>query len=168
MIGLLAAIAAPQAFRGLVLLNASPRYLNDPPDYFGGLTPADVDGVLSLLEVNFGGWTRASAGVAAKNPELQRELEALFGKNNEQHLREFAAAVYRSDYRSELGRLTVPSLVLGVTRDDVVPIAVNDYLHARLRGSTLVCLDLAGHCPQLTNPELVEAAIRDYLRERES
>jgi sigma-B regulation protein RsbQ len=167
MIGLLAAVAAPHLFRGLVLVAGSPRYLNDPPGYLGGSTPADVAALLSLLDVNFLGWTSTIAGIAAKAPELRAELEVLFGKNNQEHLREFATAVFQSDYRSELHKLTVPALVVGVTRDDMVPVTVNEYLHSQLRDSTYVCLDLAGHCPQMTHPELIEATIRAYLRERE-
>ncbi len=166
MIGLLSAIASPRAFQGLVLVAASPRYLNDPPEYVGGSTPEDVEALLSLLDANFVGWTSTIASIAAKEPELQRELEVLFGNNNQQHLRAFATAVFRSDYRSVLGQLTLPPLVVGVTRDDMVPVAVNEYLHSRLRDSTYVCLDVAGHCPQMTHPALVEGAIRAYLHER--
>jgi sigma-B regulation protein RsbQ len=45
----------------------------------------------------------------------------------------------------------------------VAPLAVGEYLHARLAGSTLVVLRATGHCPHLSAPDEVIAAMEGYL-----
>jgi sigma-B regulation protein RsbQ len=57
----------------------------------------------------------------------------------------------------------VPSLLLQCSDDVVAPLAVGEYLHARLEGSTLVVLRATGHCPQLSAPDEVIAAMEAYL-----
>jgi len=166
MIGVLAAISEPALFERLVLLMASPRYVNDPPDYFGGFSEADVDDVLQLMRDNFVGWSRAFATLSAGDEVVARDLEATFRDNDPGYLREFAEAVLRSDFRAELPKLTVPALVLASARDDMVPLAVSEYLHRHLPGSSYRCFDLSGHCPQLTHPELVAASIHEYSASR--
>ena len=52
---------APERFAGLVLLNASARYLDDPPDYHGGFSRADVEGLLDMMARNDEGWAAAMA-----------------------------------------------------------------------------------------------------------
>ena len=164
MIGVLAAIEEPDLFEHVVLLAASPRYLDDPPDYVGGSRREDVDALFALMDENFLGWSSTFAAIAARDAELERELDGIFQSNDQRHLREFAEAILFSDFREVLPRLSTPSLVLGSARDDMVPVAVSLYLHAKLAGSAYQCFDLAGHCPQMTHPALVEDAIRLYLR----
>ena len=163
MIGVLAAIEEPQLFEHLVLIAASPRYLDDPPDYVGGSRREDIDALFALMDENFLGWSSTFAAMAARDAALERELEGIFRGNDQRHLREFAEAILLSDFRATLPRLRTPALVLGSTRDDMVPVAVNLYLHSALTGSAYQCFDLAGHCPQMTHPSLVEGAIRSYL-----
>ncbi len=165
MIGVLAAISEPALFERLVLLASSPRYLNDPPEYFGGFTEGDVNAVLQLMTENFLGWSSTFAAIAGSNDVVTRELETIFRENDPGHLREFAEAVLRSDFRAELSKLEVPALVLASARDDMVPVSASEYLHRHLRGSSYQCFDLAGHCLQMTHPELVAAAVRAYLSE---
>lgn len=163
MIGVLAAIQEPALFQRLVLLAASPRYLDDPPDYVGGSRPEDVAALFELMDHNFLGWSSTFAAIAAKDADVQVALEELFNKSNRGHLREFAESVLSSDFRGDLAELRVPSLVLGTAQDDMVPAAVGEYLHAHLAGSAYVCFDLAGHCPQMTHPEQVERAMRAFV-----
>jgi sigma-B regulation protein RsbQ len=163
MIGVLAAIEEPQLFEQVVLLAASPRYLDDPPDYVGGSRPEDVEALFELMDRNFSGWSSAFAAIAAQDADVQRTLEDLFNKSNRGHLREFAESVLSSDFRADLPKLEVPALVLGTAHDDMVPACVGEYLHAHLPGSSYLCFDLAGHCPQMTHPLQVEAALRRFM-----
>jgi sigma-B regulation protein RsbQ len=163
MIGVLAGIAEPTLFERLILIAASPRYIDEPPSYVGGSRPEDVDAVLQLMADNFLGWTSQFAAIAARHPVVERELEQIFRGNQQGHLLEFAEAVLRSDFRTELSQLTVPSLVMASARDDMVPVQVGEYLHQHLARSSYVCLDTTGHLPQMTHPALVEDAIRAYV-----
>lgn len=163
MIGVLAGIAEPKLFTREVLLMTSPRYLDDPPDYFGGFTEADVAAVLALMRENFVGWTTTFAALAAKDADVERELEATFRSNDPGRLHEFAEAVLRCDFRDELPMLQLPTLLVASSNDDMVPVSVSEFVHRQIRGSSYQCVDIAGHCPQLTRPELVAAMIRSFL-----
>jgi sigma-B regulation protein RsbQ len=41
--------------------------------------------------------------------------------------------------------------------------AVGQYVHEHLHGSQLVVLDAVGHCPNLSAPDQVVEAMRNYL-----
>jgi sigma-B regulation protein RsbQ len=50
------------------------------------------------------------------------------------------------------------------TRSDVIaPVEVGRYVHAQLPGSAFVLLDATGHCPNLSAPRELVAAMREHL-----
>lgn len=76
-IGLLASILRPQAFGHLGLICSSARYLDDPPDYYGGYTHEQLDGLMQLMEQNYLDWAGTISRVAlgdAITDEHQRNL----------------------------------------------------------------------------------------------
>ena len=56
MIGVLAAIKAPELFESLVLVGPSPRYIDDG-DYVGGFSAQQIEELLSFLDDNHMGWS---------------------------------------------------------------------------------------------------------------
>lgn len=167
-IGMLAAIAEPARFAHLVLLNPSPRYLDDPPHYRGGFTPSDIDGLLQMMDVNAMGWAAFLAPVVMGNPdrpELATDLETTFCSIDPVMARQFAEVTFRADNRADLSRVTTPSLVIQCSTDAVAPLEVGEYIHARLPDSVLWTIDAIGHCPHVSHPAETVAVIRDYLRD---
>ena len=80
MIGVLAATGEPERFAALVLLDPSPRYIDDG-GYRGGFSAADIDELLESLDSNYLGWSAAMAPVIMGNPdrpELGEELTNSF------------------------------------------------------------------------------------------
>lgn len=74
MIGVLAALKRPDFFARLVLVGASPRYLNDT-GYHGGLTQDDLTQIYSAITNRFSEWVDAFAPLAMANsdrPQLAR------------------------------------------------------------------------------------------------
>ncbi len=166
MIGLLAARTMSERISQLVMICPSPRYINDPPDYYGGFEQADIEGLLDMIERNQTGWTSQLAGMVASNPdrpELADELDASFCAMDPLVARRFAAATFLADNRSDLVDVSQPVLILQCTQDIVAPLAVGAYTHRHLSNSTLVQLDAFGHCPQLSHPKETIALMRDYL-----
>lgn len=166
MIGVLAAIRAPALFERLVLLAASPCYLNDA-DYFGGYEPADLEELLELLNHDYQAWTGALVPAIVggdMRPELLDELLASFRQVDPAVARQFARATFLSDYRADLPQLHVPALVLQCAHDTVAPPAVGHYLHRHLPNSALTILDTTGHYPHLNAPVATIAALEQYLR----
>ncbi|MFN0073293.1 MAG: alpha/beta fold hydrolase [Chloroflexota bacterium] len=160
MIGVLAAIQTPQHFQKLVLIGPSPRYVNDP-QYIGGFSREDIDGLLELLDSNHLGWAATMAPAIMGNPErpeLGEELANSFCRTDPEIARQFARVTFLSDNRTDLPLLTIPSLILQCADDVCAPRAVGEYLHRELRASEIVFLHARGHCPHLSEPaEMVEA-----------
>jgi len=161
-IGLLAAVKAPELFSSLVLLAASPRYLDDGPAYRGGVSPANVESLLKLMDENFVGWSERFATMAVRDEGLQRELASVFKQSERTMLRRFTEAALRSDVRAILPRVSQPCLVLATLNDDFVPPFVATYLATKLPHARLVWLDADGHCPQMSDPQAVASALETY------
>ena len=165
IIGVLASAVIPERFGALVMVGPSPRYIN-ADDYFGGFSESDIDGLLSSLDSNYLGWSRAMAPVIMGNserPELGAELTDSFCRTDPEIQKRFARATFLSDNRADLERVAVPSLVLQCSDDAIAPDAVGEYVHRHVAGSTLVKLNATGHCPNLSAPEETVAAIRSFL-----
>ena len=165
MIGVLAVADQPDLFSKLVLLTPSPRYLDDT-DYRGGFSREDIDELLESLDSNYLGWSAAMAPVIMDNPErpeLGEELTASFCRTDPACARAFARATFLSDNRSDLARVTVPTLVIECANDSLAPRGVGKYVHDAIAGSELVTLDTSGHCPHVSDPEVTAAAVLAFV-----
>ena len=67
--------------------------------------------------------------------------------------------------RPVLPQLRVPSLILQCSSDALVPMAVGEYMHAQMPGSTLAVMGATGHCPHLSEPSETIAVIKDWLKD---
>ncbi|HET7772688.1 MAG TPA: alpha/beta hydrolase [Burkholderiaceae bacterium] len=169
MIGALATIAEPQRFAGLVMLGPSPRYINDPPHYHGGFERADIDGLIDMMETNLIGWADFLTPVVmgeGHDPEVVEQLHSSLCSADAFITRRFAQAVFLGDNRADLPRISVPTLVVQVEHDAIAPVAVGEYVHRQIAGSSYRLIDGAGHCPHMTHPTQTIALIREFLQER--
>jgi sigma-B regulation protein RsbQ len=166
MIGVQAALDAPDRITGLVLVGPSPRYLDDG-DYVGGFQEADIDGLLASLDSNYLGWSSAMAPVIMgnhpDNPELAEELTNSFCRTDPEIQKRFARVTFLSDHRELLPRVQVPTLVLQCSEDVIAPEQVGRFVHDRIPGSRFVQLQATGHCPNLSAPVETIEAIEAFL-----
>ena len=165
IIGAKAAIARPDLFEALVMIGASPCYVNDG-EYFGGFERADIEDLLDLLANNHVGWSVAMAPIIMGNsesPELTRELEESFCRTDPVLGQHFARVIFLSDHRCDLPKLQTRTLVLQSMQDAVAPISVGRYVHEHLPGSQYKLLEATGHCPHLSAPSEVIKAIAQFL-----
>jgi sigma-B regulation protein RsbQ len=166
MIGLLAAVQAPQHFAKAVLLAASPYYVNEP-GYYGGFERADVLEVLASMESNYYGWASQFAdlliGPGYAN-SVGEELTSYFCQADSAITRQFAHVAYLADSRAVLPRLRLPTLLVQCSDDVAVPAEVGEYLVAHLPHAQLVTLAATGHCPHLSAPLETLAAMQPFLQ----
>jgi len=165
MSSVLAAIAEPERFAGLVLVGPSPRYIDDE-GYRGGFSEADIEELLSALDSNYLGWSAAMAPVIMANadrPALGEELTESFCRMDPEVARQFARVTFLSDCRDALPSVSTPTLVLQCRQDVIAPVEVGQYVADAVPGARLTLLDATGHCPQLSAPQDTIEAIRGFL-----
>ncbi|WP_168380977.1 alpha/beta fold hydrolase [Modicisalibacter radicis] len=166
IIAMLAAIEAPQRFQQLVMLCASSRYLDDPPDYQGGFDEAQLGELLTMMEQNYFAWAGSMAaeviGPQSRNA-AERHLRNQFLASDARIARQFAEVTFYSDTRAALPQLTTPTLVMHTEEDAVVPQQAAEYLHANIPDSRLEWLPCRGHYPHMSAPGLLVERLRTLL-----
>ncbi|KFZ27991.1 hypothetical protein IDAT_12030 [Pseudidiomarina atlantica] len=166
LIGCLAAIRRPDLFDQIIAIGTSPRYLNDPPDYYGGFTRTEVDQLMNMMTRNLVNWAGHLAPAVVNQPhrpELAEKLRSSFTSSNEQMLRQFAAATFYCDHRSALSKVPVHVDLLYCEEDVIVPVEVVHYMAQHLPSSSLCKIAAAGQYPHMSHPDLVAQAIHQCL-----
>ncbi|PKA59896.1 putative strigolactone esterase DAD2 [Apostasia shenzhenica] len=165
MIGILACIRRPELFLKLVLIGASPRFLNDR-DYHGGFERGQIERVFAAMEANYEAWVRGFAplAVGADVPAAVREFSrTLFNMRPDISLF-VSRTVFNSDLRGVLGLVRTPCCIVQTARDVSVPISVVAYLKSHLGGRTTIeILHTEGHLPHLSAPALLAPVLRRAL-----
>ena len=164
-IALLASLERPEIVSKLVLIAASPRYL-DAEGYRGGFTDADLQQTYSAVLSSFTEWVEGFTPAAMntpERPELARHFAEALRRIPPQRALTVLCSILQSDYRAEVAKVTVPTLLIHGREDVFVPDEVARYLQERIAGSRLVTVNARGHFPHLVVPEEVVAAIRGFV-----
>ncbi|WP_413453102.1 alpha/beta hydrolase [Georgenia phoenicis] len=165
MIGVLAARSRPDLVERLVLVGPSPRYIDDG-DYRGGFTREEIEELLETMDDNYLGWSAHIAPVIMgrpDRPELGEELTASFCRTDPDLARSFARTTFLSDNRADLPEVDTPALVVQCREDVIAPMQVGEYVRDHLPRSEFTVLDTVGHCPNLSAPDQLVAAMKAYL-----
>ena len=165
MIGVIASLKAPDLFESLVLIGPSPRYIDDG-EYVGGFSAVQINELLASLDDNHMGWSAAMAPVIMGNPdrpELGEELTNSFCRTDPEIAKAFARVTFMSDNRAELPNVKARTLILQCKDDIIASEGVGEFVHLQVPGSEIVFLDAYGHCPNLSAPQEVIAAIRSFV-----
>jgi sigma-B regulation protein RsbQ len=164
MIGAAAAVARPEAFATLVMIGASPRYLNEP-GYRGGFDQPDLDQLYDGMAANFQAWGAGFAPAVVGVPDNEAVHEfcrTLFLIRPDIALAT-SRTIFQSDMRAIAERLERPTHFLQTARDLAVPPEVAAWLHRHVDGSTLDILDAQGHLPHMTAPAEVLRLLEQRL-----
>lgn len=165
MIGALASTKESSRFGALIMVGPSPRYIN-ADGYTGGFEQEDIDSLLDALDANYLGWSAAMAPLIMGNsdqPALGETLTESFCSVDPAIARHFARVTFLSDNRRDLTDITTPTLVLQCQEDIIAPLAVGQYVHEQIAGSSFVMLSAKGHCPNLSAPQELAREIRRFL-----
>ncbi|CAN1274457.1 Strigolactone esterase D14 [Linum perenne] len=165
MIGLLASIRRPELFSKLILIGASPRFLNDK-DYHGGFEEREIEEVFSAMEANYEAWVQGFAplAVGADVPAAVREFSRTLFNMRPDITLFVSRTVFSSDFRGILGLVKVPCCIIQTSKDVSVPPSVAEYMKTHLGGRTTVeILMTEGHLPHLSAPALLAQVLRRAL-----
>jgi sigma-B regulation protein RsbQ len=165
MVGGLATLLAPGRIGHLMMIGASPCYARTG-EYDGGFAPADIAEVLRRADTDLDAWMsgfgRGAMGPDATPHMLEAYLAALRALRPDIG-RTLVRSIFESDYRALLPQLTCDVSVLQTARDAAVPTKVAHYIAAHTRCESISVLDLDGHLPHVTHPQLVVPALRRIL-----
>ncbi|KAF9678572.1 hypothetical protein SADUNF_Sadunf07G0048600 [Salix dunnii] len=167
VIGAIASISRPDLFSKIVMLSASPRYLNDA-DYYGGFEQEDLNQLFEAMQSNYKAWCSGFAPLAVggdmDSVAVQEFSRTLFNMRPDIAL-SVAQTIFQSDMRSILHMVTVPCHILQSMKDLAVPVVVAEYLHQNLGGESIVeVMSSDGHLPQLSSPDIVIPVLLKHIR----
>ncbi|XP_010257604.1 PREDICTED: strigolactone esterase D14-like [Nelumbo nucifera] len=167
MIGCIAATQRPDLFKQLILLGASPRYLN-AEGYYGGFERSDVETVFQAIRQNFSGWVSnfAPKAIGVNDMAAIKEFERSLRRMKPDIALDVAKTVFLSDYREVLKQVRVPCIIIQAERDFVVPKSVAFYLETMIVGgyTKVEILETQGHFPHLTAFPLLLGVLKKVLQ----
>jgi sigma-B regulation protein RsbQ len=165
MMSVLAAIQAPHHFAKVVLIAASPHYLNEP-GYYGGFERQQVLDLLGAMHNDYQNWASSFAQMLIGDgyeDAVGYELTSYFCQSNAVIAERLAYLTFLGDNRADVSQLQLPTLLIQCEADVAVPPEVAAYLAANIPHATLVTLDATGHCPHLSAPLQVLTALKQFL-----
>lgn len=166
IIGLLAAINEPSFFRKVILMNASPRYLNDG-NYIGGFEQSDLNLMYEAMSSNFHSWCAGFAPLVtgdATRPDVTHEFASTLGNLRPDIALSTLRTIFESDYRHVLPKVSRPVVIMQSKNDIAVPTQVGHYLQKHIAGSVLEDMDISGHLPHLTRPEEIIRLMEKHIK----
>lgn len=165
MIGVLAASKRPEVFSRLVLLGASPRYL-DEPGYRGGFSRADLEALFAAMRADYHAWVAGFAPLAMGRraaTEVAEQFASSLRAIRPDVAQSVLRVIFESDHREDLQRVALPTLIVQASEDVAVPLEVGQYLERHLARGQLQVIEATGHLPHMSAPNEVVAAMRRWL-----
>jgi pimeloyl-ACP methyl ester carboxylesterase len=148
----LIALNYPDRAAGLVLV-ATGAQLNVNPAILTGLR-ADFAATVTRIT----GWQWADGYEQQQRLSLRRQLET----NPDVYYSDFRACA-SFDVRDQLGRLRVPTLVIGGTHDRMTPFRQSEELRDLIPGARLAAVEGGGHMLLLEQPQVAADLVRGWL-----
>ncbi len=165
-IALLAAELAPERVDRIAMVSPSPCFMERPEEgYHGGFQAEELEGLVAFLDENHLGWSEQMAPTIAGQPAGQPasdELTQSFCRTDPAIAQHFARVTFFADRRAEFARAERPVLILHCDDDALVPMAVAEWMEHHVPQSSLRVLRATGHCPHMTVPGEVVAALQGF------
>jgi sigma-B regulation protein RsbQ len=164
MVGLHAQTLAPEAIAAHAMVAPSACFLEEA-DWPGGFEAATLEALLAGQQRDMAAWAADVAQLVAGQGRwgpATTELVASFCRADPRAAAQLARATFLGDHRALLP-LAHPSLILQCDDDPVAPLAMGRAMQSRMPDGCLRVLGATGHCPHLTVPRQVVAALQDWL-----
>jgi len=98
-----------------------------------------------------------------KRKEERKEWENELLKNNKSILYSVSAVVDRKAISGELKNISCPTLILVGNQDVATPSEKSEFIHSKIKGSTLTYIDGGGHTACIEEPEKYNMEIEHFL-----
>lgn len=170
LVALTAALQFPQAVVRLVLIGATPRFVQ-AHGWPHAMTVETLAQFTRALESDYRGtllrFLSLQAGAGDAGRETVRRLRAVLAAGGEPApaaLRAGLRLLAETDLRAALPAIRTPALVVHGGRDRLAPPAAARHLASALPAARLHLIPAAGHAPFLSHPAEVGHALEAFLR----
>ncbi len=154
------AIYQPERVQRAVLANTAAR-IGTVESWDARIEAVRGGGMQAIQEVVIARFL--SAGFRAAQPTAsQRIADMLLATQPEGYIAA-CAALREADLRAEIGRIRVPSLIIGGDQDESTPPAQAEELHRAIPGSQQVIFPGVAHLSNIEQPALFSAQLLRFL-----
>lgn len=166
MVSMEIAALAPERVRGLALLSTSP--LPVPADRHAARRTTAERAATMPMETFvqshlWPDYSQCADQTPADDPTLALMQSMASSLGHGTFHRQTEMALQRPDYRTTLGSVRCPSIVIAGDQDRLCPPEAQNLLHQGLPGSTLHLLQGAGHLALLERPDEVARAVAAWF-----
>lgn len=157
-------LAGPESarFAGAVVVDMTPRVLNDG-DWDLGLSRETCEARSQAIRDDFPAFAAAAGQAIFATPGAEADrAAAAFAANDPVAIGALWESLVEEDFRPLLPSIGQPTLVVHGTRSHLYGADTAGHLAAALPNARAVAFDRSGHAPHLEQPELFNAAIREF------
>jgi pimeloyl-[acyl-carrier protein] methyl ester esterase len=169
LVALEVARRAPAAVTRLVLVGATPRFVQ-APDWASGMAAEVFTQFAAGLAQDYRGtllrFLSLQAGGDQEARALLKRLRAELFAHGEPHPAALAAGLdilAHTDLRTALAQIRVPALIVHGSHDRLAPPAAGEFLARHIDGARYALLAGAGHAPFLSQPQDFADTLRGFL-----
>jgi len=151
-----AALQHPQRFKGLILVDG--LYYNP--------RPTTQDPFLMGLKQNFQATIEQFVNAGAPEPEsvaVRHWGSKILNRCSQEAAIQLYECMLGLDLRSEVSRITQPTLIMHGDHDQIVPLQSSEWLVSQIPNAHLHIFQGAGHVPTMTQPREVADIINRYF-----
>ena len=168
-VALAAAQRYPLAVAKLVLVGATPKYVQSP-DWPHAMSPTVLEQFAQNLEQDYAAtldrFLSLQMAAGEDRAVLRRLRDEMFrhGEPPAAALREGLQLLKEEDRRAALSGIAMPALVIHGERDRITPVAAARFLAGSLPQARLELVPGAGHAPFLSHPSLFTAQLKEFIQ----
>lgn len=160
MIGQWLAIRAPSRLKSLAICNSAP-YMGPPEAWDDRIRKVLNTGMASIANAVLERWF--APGFQEAEPGKCEDMRAMLLSTNPVGYAGCCAAIRDMDMRPLLPLITVPTLVVGGTKDPATPFAQSELIASQIKQPRLVTID-AAHLSNVEKPEEFSEILSTWLQ----
>lgn len=165
------ALEFPQKIRRLVLVGATPRFVN-AQDWDYGVSAGVFSQFAEQVAADYHETMTRFLGLQAFGGEssraLMRELRERFFERpvpGGEVLQQALRILLETDLRGRMAELRLPALLVHGNRDTLAPVAASRWMAERMPGARLRVIDGASHAPFLSHPATFMSELTQFLEQ---
>ncbi len=150
----------------LVLVSGNAKFLASP-DYPFGVQPEFLQQLVTLVQRSLLEGLTAFVNLSFPEPNteaLKKQVLEQGLQSSQATVLSFGQGIAPTDVRSVLPSITIPTLIVHGTNDNIFPFQAGLFLRDNIRNSQFVAFEGKGHFPFLTDPTRFTQVVENFLR----